>query len=393
MTRFNLILFYFSFVFLVVLTSCQNNSNQPQKEPTILKETIFFVGTYTEKEAHVHGKADGIYVCKMDDKTGKLTYLSTAPDVINPSYLTVHPTGQFLYAVNEIGNPEGFISSFKIDSESYELTFLNKVSANGKAPCYISMDQSGQYVLVANYVTGNVVMLPIASDGKLGEAVAAIPHEGKGTHPRQEAPHVHFIAETPQSNGFAYAVDLGIDQIKRYQIDAKNGGLLSAGTVFLTNKEAGSRHLAWHPSGRWMYVINELDGTIEAFEQKQNKDSLLTSIQVIPTLPEQSKAASCADIHLTPNGQFLYATNRGEFNNIAMYRVNANTGQLTFLGNQSTKGKTPRNFIISKDGQFLLVANQDSDTIVTFKINQETGVLEDIGLELGIKTPVCLQFL
>jgi 6-phosphogluconolactonase len=376
---------------LVLLISCQNETPKVTEIPEKIAENIVFVGTYTEKEPHVNGKAEGIYVYKMNPKTGELTYLNKVEERPNPSYLTVHPNQKFLYAVNETG--EGTVSAFSIEPETYQLKSLNQVSAKGKAPCYISTDAKGKYAFTANYVTGNVGLFPIQEDGRVGEAVAVLNHEkSKSKHPRQEAAHAHFFAPKPNSD-YAYAVDLGLDKIYQYQVDAKNGGLLLVGTTSMKGEDAGSRHLIWHPKKEWGYVINELNGTIEGFKQGE-KATELTHFQTINTLADSTATnASCADIHITPNGKFLYGSNRGEYNSLAMYQINQQTGELTFLGNQSTKGKTPRNFVISKDGQFLLVANQDSDNIVTFKINQETGKLEDTGLEVKVMTPVCLQFL
>lgn len=375
----------------ILFCSCQNENQKETKTPKEVTETILFVGTYTEKEAHVDGKAEGIYVYKMNPKTGELTYQNKVAETPNPSYLIPHPNQKFLYAVNETG--KGTVSAFAIAPETYQLTPLNKVSAKGKHPCYISLNEAGTYAFTANYSTGNVGLFPIQKDGRVGEAVSILNHQkSKSQHPRQEAPHAHFFA--PKANSeYAYAVDLGLDNVLCYQVDAKNGGLLPVSETAIQGDNAGSRHLAWHPQQDWMYVINELNGTIEGFKQKTNSTEL-THFQTIRTLSDSTATnASCADIHITPNGKFLYGSNRGQYNSLAMYRINQQTGELTFLGTQSTKGKTPRNFVISKDGQFLLVANQDSDNIVTFKINQETGMLEDTGLEVEVMTPVCLKFL
>ncbi|MFT4760892.1 MAG: 6-phosphogluconolactonase [Paraglaciecola sp.] len=379
---------------LLLLFSCQNEGKKSTKVSEVTKETIIFVGTYTEKEPHVDGKAEGIYVYKMNAETGELTYQSKVTETINPSYLVPHPNRQFLYAVNEIGGgQQGTVSAFSIEPETYQLTLLNKVAAKGKAPCYISTDATGDFAFTANYATGNVGLFPIQENGRIGEAISVLNHENSTSkHARQEGPHAHFFAPKPNSE-YAYAVDLGLDKIFQYQIDSENGGLLPVGATSMQGENAGSRHLTWHPKEDWIYVINELNGMIEGFKQEGNL-AKLTHFQTISTLSDSTATnAACADIHMTPNGQFLYGSNRGKHNSIAMYQINQKNGELTFLGNQSTKGKTPRNFIISKDGQFLLVANQDSDNIVTFKINQKTGMLEDTGLEVAVMTPVCLKFL
>lgn len=375
----------------ILFCSCQNENQKKTNVREKATETVLFVGTYTEKKAHFEGRAQGIYVYKMNPKTGELTYQNEVMKTANPSYLAPHPNGKYLYAVNETG--EGTISAFAIAPETHQLTPLNKVSTKGKHPCYISLNEAGTYAFTANYSTGNVGLFPIQEDGRVGEAVSVLNHEkSTSKHPRQDAPHAHFFAPKPNSE-YAYAVDLGLDKVFCYQVDAKNSGLLPVSATAMQGDNAGSRHLAWHPQQDWMYVINELNGTIEGFTQKANSTDL-THFQTISTLSDSTATkASCADIHITPNGKFLYGSNRGVYNSLAMYRINQQIGELTFLGTQSTKGKTPRNFVISKDGQFLLVANQDSDNIVTFKINQETGMLEDTGLEVEVMTPVCLKFL
>lgn len=380
-----------TFSLLLLLVACQNEVSKKGDTSVKIKEQILFVGTYTQKEAHVNGKGEGIYVYKMDAKTGALTYQNKVTETINPSYLTLHPNQQYLYAVNEVGGGNGTVSTFSIEPNTYQLDFLNKVSSKGNAPCYINA--VGDFVYVANYSSGNVGLFPIDKNGKLEEAVSVL-HHGKSNskHPRQRSSHAHFFAAKPNSQ-LAYAVDLGVDKIFTYQVDTLNQGLILLSEQSMTGEAAGARHLTWHPKQDWLYVINELNGTIEAF-MKEPKTTELTHFQTIKTLMDSTAVgASSADIHVTPNGNFLYASNRGMHNNLAMYRINPKNGQLTFLGNQSTKGKSPRNFVIAADGQFLLVANQDSDNIVTFKINQETGILEDTGIETKVNTPVCLKFL
>lgn len=382
--------FLLNTLLFLILFSCQNTDNQTNESPPKKEEHIIFIGTYTEKEPHVDGKGEGIYVYKMDKQTGALSYLHKAIGIENPSYLTPHPNGEYLYAASEISGKEGSISAFAIDQNSYNLKLLNKVSSRGIAPCYISTNEAGKAAFVANYVTGNVGMLPILENGQIEEAVAVINHEkSKSNHPRQKKPHAHFFAPDPDGQ-LAYAVDLGLDKVFAYYIDTINGGLLPAKQYAMTSEFAGSRHLTWHPQQPWMYIVNELNSRIEGF-QKTDTLAEFAHFQTISTLPEGGKNGSSADIHITPNGRFLYASNRGNHNNLAMYQIDQNTGQLTLIGHQSTKGKAPRNFLITPDGQFLLAANQDSDNIVTFKINQETGRLEDTGLEVTVPTPVCLK--
>lgn len=394
-----------SLLYLMTMFSCQDKPKKTAKdlidpgaaELLAQKDSaaseILFIGTYTRKEPHVNGKAEGIYVYKMSKSTGRLTHHSTFKGSINPSYLTVHPNKRFLYAVNEHGGAgefeTGTVSAFSIHPESKELDLINIVSAEGVAPCYISVDKSGHFALVANYVGGNTVLLPIQIKGALGKAVAVEQHEGKGEHPRQDAPHAHFV-DTDPNNRYVYAVDLGLDKILRYELDKRQGKLKPAGAANVT-PQAGCRHLTFHPQERWAYVINELNGTIEAF-QVDEKSGQMEQFQTIPTTESATTEAACADIHITPSGRFLYATNRGMENSIAIFSIDRESGELTNIGYQSTFGKTPRNFVIDPSGTFLLVANQDSDNVVTFKIDEKTGQLTETGLVAEIPTPVCLKF-
>ena len=368
----------------------ENQSNSVTESSDTVVNYPLFVGTYTRKEGHVDGKAAGIYWMEMNGATGELKMISTFEGAINPSYLTLHPNGKFLYAVNEHGGVgdfgKGTVSAFSIDHQNKKLHLLNIVSAEGIAPCYISIDDKQEAVLVANYVTGNVLALPIKTDGSLEKAVATAQHKGKGSHPRQEAPHAHMITQGP--DGGIFAVDLGVDKIFSYQL--KNG-ILEKMAETNTEPEAGPRHLAFHPNKKWVYVLGELNGKIEAFHFSKTNQPLKQFQSISTTKDGPHKEAACADIHIHPSGKFLYASNRGNFNNIAMYAIHPENGTLHFLGTQSTKGAVPRNFVIDPTGKFLLVANQNSNNIVTFKINQQTGILEDTGLEAKVWTPVCLK--
>lgn len=348
-----------------------------------------YIGTYTRNEPHVNGKAEGVYIYKMNPETGALTYVTTSPNTLNPSYVAVHPDGKWLYAVNETG--DGKISSFKIDREKKELKLINAVSAKGSAPCYISVDQSGKFVLVANYGSGNVAMYPVNPDGSLKDAVNVIQHRGNGPDPgRQEGPHAHMII-TGNERNLVYAVDLGIDKVITYKLDTRKASLEKTGE-YSTVPGAGPRHIEFHRNKKWAYIINELNGTIEACTVNSHTGAL-TRFQVISVLPagEKRKAASAA-IHIAPSGKYLYASNRGEINNIAMFSVDENSGRLELIGHQPVKGRTPRSFAIDPSGKFLLVANQDTDNIVTFTIDPSTGKLTDTGIEANVPTPVCLVF-
>jgi len=370
--------------------------NQPDADAGDSSAQILYIGTYTEDEAHLNGKATGIYVYDLDMNTGRLSYLGTSPATENPSYIYVHPEGKWLYAVNENGSnqgePSGTISSFRLINGGKGLEFINKVSSSGNYPCYIQVDKTGKYVMTANYGSGTVSLFPIKSDGSLGDAISVDQHTGKGTTPRQETAHAHMIVAS-RDNRFAYSCDLGTDHIYIYHLNTDNGKLVLTGNNYATQQGSGPRHIAFHPFQNLAYVVNELNGTIECM-QVDTITGALSRFQIISTVEQgNGHEASCADIHITPSGKYLYASNRGRFNNIAMYSIQAKTGELSLIGYQSVKGKTPRNFIIDPTGTFLLVANQDSDNVVTFRIEKETGKLIDIGVATNIPTPVCLKFL
>jgi 6-phosphogluconolactonase len=393
------ILFYLSMV-LLSMTGCKPGVRPVMSAGSIdsLKQDsikIMYVGTYTEKEDFVDGKATGIYVYELNTNTGKLTYVSSSPHTVNPSFLVADNTNKIIYAVNETGSkdkPGGSISSFRLSDDGRQMDFINTVSSQGNYPCYVSLDKSGKWVMCANYGSGTVAVLPVQDSGSLGEATMVHQHAGKGPSPRQDAAHAHFILQNP-SNNLIYSCDLGVDTIYIYSLNTATGKLSLTGHNYATRPGAGPRQLAFHPSRNLAYEVNELNGTIEAMTV-DSVTGALKRIQVISTLdPGMKTDASCADIHLTPSGKFLYASNRGNVNNLAIYQVDQHTGKLTLVGHQPVKGKTPRNFIIDPTGKFLLVANQDSGNVVTFRIDQETGKLEDTGIESSIPSPVCLKFL
>ena len=385
--------------------SNSSNQNQPNKqeniEENIENSTLLFVGTYTRKEGHVDGKAEGIYILKMNNETGELTNIGTIPNQINPSYLTIHPTGKYIYSVNELadGSPEniGTVSAFSFDKKTNKATFLNSVSSQGDAPCHISIDAMRKHVLVANYVGGTVASFPILEEGNLGEAVSTHEHKiEKINLPRQEAAHAHMIVSAEKNNTI-YAVDLGTNEVIVYKINVANGELIRRGEIPIS-EGAGPRHLAFHPFQKRVYVLGELNQTIEAFNFENHGESF-ERFQIIKTIQdvENEHLVNCAAIKIHPNGEFLYASNRGiqghPEQSISIFKIDFETGELTYLGKQNTKGLIPRDFELDRNGKFLLVANQNSDSIVTFRINQETGMLEETGFVKEVMTPVCLKFM
>jgi 6-phosphogluconolactonase len=353
---------------------------------------LLFVGTYTDG-----GKSQGIYIYRMDKATGALLYVSALPKTTNPSYVAIHPNHQWIYTVNELGGSnekyEGAVSAFSLNPASKQFEFINTVPSHGNYPCHISVDKTGHFVMVANYGNGSVAVYPVRNDGGLADASCVDQHRGAGPNAkRQEGPHAHMITQGSDPR-FVYNTDLGTDKIFVYKLDTVDGKLLPTDVNYSSQLGAGPRHMAFHPNQKWAYCINELNGTIEACLIDKTTGAL-TRMQTISTLPEGEKRdPGSADIHITPNGKFLYATNRGDINNIAMFAVNQKSGKLQLMGHQSTKGKTPRNFVIDPTGSFLLVANQNTSNVVTFRIDPQTGKLKDTGIETAIPSPVCLKFL
>ena len=350
-----------------------------------------FIGTYTKKDG---SQSKGIYVYQMDSSSGELTFVWEAKGILNPSYLAIHPHKRFLYAVNEVqtfdGQTGGGVTALSIDSRSGELNLLNAHSSEGEDPCYISVEQTGQFALVANYSGGNAAMLPIQADGGLGPATDVAQHSGSSVHPeRQTAPHVHCILPDP-ANRFAIAVDLGLDSLIIYEMDLERGKLRKYSEVKV-QAGAGPRHLVFHPNTGFAYLINELNATLIGYRYHAETGAF-EQLQTVPALPEDFTGENlCADIHITPDGRHLYASNRGH-DSIVCYAVDQNTGQLTYRNHTATGGREPRNFAIDPTGRFLLAANQNSHNIVAFKIDTESGDLSRMEHEVEISMPVCLKF-
>jgi 6-phosphogluconolactonase len=354
-------------------------------------ELLLYVGTYTT------GKSEGIYLYRLDLSSGELKHLATTTGVVNPSFLALAPSRRYLYAVNEVedfeGKKSGALSSFAVDQRTGKLQALNQRSSLGGAPCYVTVDSGGRFVLVANYVGGNVAVFPVQSDGSLGQATDMKQDQGSSVnHDRQEGPHAHFIALDP-TNRFVYSCDLGTDKIMIYRFDARNGKLLAGEQPWVQVKPgAGPRHLAFYPDGRYVFVLNEMHATVTSFTRDPEKGSL-KELQTVPTLPQDFAGPNTsADIHVSPDGHFLYCSNRGH-DSIAIFAFDPRRGALTLIGHEPTRGMTPRNFAIDPTGAFLLAANQESNSIVVFRVDRATGRLNSAGKVVTVPSPVCLKFI
>lgn len=387
-------------IFLYCLLGISALACQPKKQEEKSTETVmekntstFVVGTYTRKEGHVDGKGKGVYVYEMDNETGEISYVSVSDEIISPSYVAIHPSGKYVYAANEFDAGEddfARVTALAYDQNTRSLSYLNEVSSMGQYPCFVSVDDSGNFVMAANYVGGSVGLYPIEEGGLLGEASSYKKHEGGSKNPRQDAPHAHQIIQRPGTNQ-VYAVDLGANKVYEYALDTLSQTLDEVKIYEVKPAESGPRHMAFHPTKSLAYLLNELSGTVEVISL-EGEEKFSKSLQNISTVAEgvEHEGASGA-IKVDAKGKFVYATNRGEINEIVVFKVGED-GLLTDVQHQSTAGLVPRDFEIDPSGKFLLAANQDSNTIVTFRINQETGKLEETGLVAEVPSPVCIKF-
>ena len=353
-------------------------------------ETLAYFGTYTG------AKSEGIYVTRFDSTTGQLSAPELAAETRNPTFLAVAPGGNFLYAVSEVdeadGKPSGAVSAYKLGTTTGKLTLLNQQPSGGSGPCHVSVDTMGKCLLVANYGSGSIAALPIHADGSLGEATTVLQHAGSGANPqRQAGPHAHFILPSPD-NRFALDCDLGLDKIFINHLDANTGKLTANEPPFATVVPgSGPRHLVFSPDGKFVYVINEMGGTITVFSYADT-NAAMTEVQTISTLPKGfSGKNTAAEIVMHPSGKFIFGSNRGH-DSIAVFAVNRQTGKLTLIEHQSTLGRTPRHFVIDPTGRWLLAENQASDSVVVFALDPETGKLKPTGQTVTLGSPVCLVF-
>jgi 6-phosphogluconolactonase len=347
-----------------------------------------FIGTYTNNGS----KSKGIYVYRFDAATGEASPVSTlATD--NPSYLALAPGGKFLYAVNETdGKVPGGVSAFSFDKTNGQLKFLDKQASGGDDPCYISVDSRRKWAFVANYNGGNLSALPIHADGSLGAMTQLIQRSGKGPNAqRQEKPHMHSVTLSPDEH-YLLAADLGLDQVSVYRFNPGSPThplTAPKDSIVSVSPGSGPRHISFYPHKPYAYLMTEMGGAVDAFRFTNGH---LTPLQHISSHPEGYKGdIGSADIHVAPGGKFLYASNRGDANSLAIYAIDTATGKLTVKGFESTGGKTPRNFMIDPTGHWLLVANQRTDNIVIFRIDPATGLLKATGKEISIPAPVCLK--
>jgi 6-phosphogluconolactonase len=344
------------------------------------------IGTYTT------GKSEGIYVYRFYPENGRFAYLNKVTGVANPSYLCISPDNKFVYAVNEVGKA-GEVSSFSFEPKSGQLTFMNKQASGGADPCYVSEDKGEKHIFVANYSSGAAAVLPVNKDGSLGPVAQLLQDQGHGINTdRQEKAHVHTTVLSPDEKYLLYT-DLGTDKLNVMRYHASETQPLTPATPPYVTVTAGNgpRHLAFAPNHKYLYLVTEMGAVVYTYEYN---NSHLKQVQSVSMLPDgfTGNGGAAADIHVSPDGRFLYASNRGDANEIVVYSINQETGMLTFVERKPSLGKSPRNFVIDPSGKFLLVANQNSDSIYEYKIDQNTGKLTLTNNRLEVGNPVCLKF-
>lgn len=341
------------------------------------------IGTYTNT-----GKSQGIYTYNFNSVTGQADLKSVTKKIDNPSYLTLSPDKEFVYAVSERGK-NGAVSSFKYDSTTGNLKFINKVTSGGADPCYITADDNN--VVVANYSGGNLAVFPRKPDGSISNAVQVVQHTGKSIDPkgRQQSAHVHMVKFTPDHK-YLLVNDLGEDQTYIYNYDTNgNDKTLTVKSIIKTNAATGPRHITFSPNGKFAYLVHEFNGSITAFKYANGN---LTKTQEIGTAVKNFEGKiDGADIHASPDGKFLYETNRGDANSISAFAI-SKKGMLTFIETISTQGKGPRNFTIDPTGKYLLIGHQYTNDVVIFNRDKKTGKLTDSGKRIEVGAPVCLVF-
>lgn len=362
----------FVFTLLLVVLSVTGFSQQ----------AYLLIGTYTS------GKSEGIHVYRFNEKTGEADSISSIKSS-NPSFLTVSPDKKNVYAVNE--DKPGAVTAYSFEKKTGQLTQLNQQISNGDHPCYVNISNNGKFVIVGNYSSGTLAVYPVNKDGSLKEAAQVIKHTGSSVNKdRQESAHVHATVLS-KDNRFLFVPDLGMDKVMIYPFNNATGQLDEKKASFTKITDgAGPRHFEFHPNSKFAYLMEELSGKVAVYKYSNGK---LTEVQTISSHPENyTGVKGSADIHVSPDGKFLYCSNRGESNTIAIFKIDTNNGKLTSVGFQSTLGSKPRNFNFDPGGNYLLVANQDSDNIIIFKRNKQTGLLTDTGKRINVGNPVCIKW-
>ncbi len=358
---------------------------------------LVYFGTYTSPtETNPTSRSKGIYVSRFDADTGALSAPKLAARTTSPSFVALHPSGQFLYVVGEEPPPlraHSEVSAYRIKLPSGDLRLLNRVPAGGKGPCQIAVEPEGKMAMTAQYASGTVASHSLEKGGALGKVKTALRHVGRGVNEeRQEGPHAHSIWPTPD-NKYALACDLGVDKVFVYKMNPADGTLSEHGKVSLP-PGSGPRHLAFHPNGRFVFVNNEMLMTVStfAYDAKKGALKLLRTVSTLPKADRNRTGLSTAETVVHPNGRFVYVSNRTH-DTIAVFRCDPQSGKLTLIQNAPTEGRIPRNFSLDRTGKWMVVAHQDSNTAAVFSVDPVRGKLRFTGTKVSLDSPVCVRFL
>jgi 6-phosphogluconolactonase len=352
----------------------------------VSSNTYLFVGSYTSGE-----EAKGIVVYAFNTDNGKLTEVEREDSLINPSFITISPNGKYLYACTETKlDRHGSVSAFKIDSLTGEITFLNKQSTGGKNPVHVTVDKDNKHVIVSNYTDAGISVFKCNSDGRLQPFSELIEFEGNSViEYRQDKAHIHSSNFSPD-NKYIFAPDLGADKIRAFRFDHENLLTVVDSLTISTSKGSGPRHFTFHPSESFAYCVEELSGTVSVYLYKEGQLSLLNTYL---SYEQESEEYASSDIHVSPDGKYLYVSNRQDENSISIFEINPRNGGLTLIAHQETYGLIPRSFVIDPTGRFLIVANQSSNDLVVYQRNIETGLLKKINQTTGLKSPSSLKMI
>ncbi len=349
-----------------------------------------YFGCYTNEKSG----SKGIHRSSFDSATGTLSEPVLAAETGNPSFLALHPNGKFVYAVGEMagaGKKGGAVSAFAVNKADGTLRLVNQADSGGAGPCHISLDATGSMAMVANYGGGSVASYQVKDDGSLSGPVSFIQHEGSSVNPqRQKGPHAHSINRSPD-NQYAFACDLGLDKVLAYKIDPKAGSLAAAGSAALP-PGSGPRHFAFHPSGRFAFVNNELLMTASTFSYSAGALTLVDTVSTLPPEDQGKSGFSTAETVAHPNGKVVYVSNRTH-DTIAVFSCDPATGKLTLIQNAPAEGQIPRNFNLDPTGKWMIVAHQNSNTAAVLKVDPESGKLSSTGNKIKVGGAVCVRFL
>lgn len=376
----NKILFFFTFITIIMSTTSGNVSAQEHND-------YLFIGTYAPKGSN------SLFVYRFNPLTGKAESVSAISDIENPSFFCLSADHQFLYAVSEThGGEGGHVAAYHFDKKTGRLKKLNEVLSKGDDPCYIHLDKTGKWLFVANYSSGSLAVFPVEKNGEVGEAFQVIEHHGHSIHlPQQGEAHVHCTLSSPD-NKYLLVADLGMDKIFTYNFNDNTGHLKPANPPYVeVTAGTGPRHLLFSQNAKQVYAIHELGDRITVFK---NEHGRLSEEQTISTAPAGFKQRNwAAEIQFSPDGKFLYATNRDPLNDIVVYKVDKKNGKLTYLNRYSTGGKTLRYFMLSPNGNFVLIGQRNGPDILMYQRNAKTGLLKPLEQKIPVNDAVCMAMI